>query len=304
MPSNIYQPRPSQIRLDAKSGHIGMEDAVYVNTNESLQVTVISSTGANPKSSAPPLQGTQVCIDVRMLTVTNGLQYLTFTLNPTDDYVTNSFVIKLPEGFVLSINAYTMGTWQQTSGDVVVFPMIGQTWVDLSVVVSAEPQQYTGTFLAQGYATNHQRVCYPVPQEDSYQDGYPFVRYIAGPAAQLQYNVPLHAVNEITGVSFAVATSATVGNRQPYIDFRASPNGQVASLRMPFEQTITANFNATYWATMGQPSYQFGTGWFFANLPHRVRLSYGDSVLVQIGFGLGGDTVSAMSVWGNEWLMP
>jgi hypothetical protein len=288
-----------------------MEDAVYVSTNESLEVMVISSIGMNSAmtTATPPVQGTQVVVDMRMLTQNAGLTYLTFTVNPTNDYTCNEFFIKLPEGFILSAAVYTAGLVQQNSTGAdseTVLPIIGETWVSLSVVISQNPDQYTGTFLCQGYCTNYQRVTYPIPQPVSYADGRPFTRTLAGAAGQgIIYNVPINAINEITGCSFVFQTNATVGNREVYLQY-VKNNGAANPpvLQTPLGDTQVANQLMGYAYGIGfSPKEALGT-YQFIPLLNRLRLTYGDSVQVNAQGMAAGDQISNFALWGNEWLMP
>jgi hypothetical protein len=329
MPSNILQSTPSSLGFKSRSGAVGMEDAVYVSTNESLAVMCISSVGMNPTmtSVTPPAQGVQLIIDMRMLTQNAGLTYLTFTVNPTNDYTCNEFFIKLPEGFILSATAYTSGLVQQKATGAysqTELPAIGQTWVSLSVVISQNPDQYTGTFLCQGYCTNYQRVTYPIPQAVSYQDGYPFVRTStvssggAYGAITKIYNVPINAINEITAVNFVLNTGADAANRQGTISVYKSvntPGGNDPSVLIPFGgPTIGANTNIVFYAAIGIPFTEFtlppgrlqNYTVYWAPLPNRLRLNFHDFIESSIyaDAAVPNDLVRSITVWGNEWLMP
>jgi hypothetical protein len=323
MPSNIYQPRPSTIRMEARSGTVGMEEAVYCNTNEGLEVMTVSSVGGNPNSAfnfSQLQEGVALTIDMRMLTVNAGLQYLTFMVSPTNDYTPQTIHIKLPEGFILSCNAYTTGKVRlydpATAGaQPEISPCTGETWVALAVVATNNPAQYTGTFLCQGYVTNGQRVTYPARQPISYQDGYPFVRRQPGPVtpASMSYQVPLNAINEITGIYYVLNTSATTGNRIPLIgfarNFGSSPVPDPV-LVTPFpSDPVSANTQTTYFAAQGFPLLTYTvkqtTGaYHWCSLPQRLRLQYHDYVYPIVNGVQSGDTVQDFTIWGNEWLMP
>lgn len=306
MPSNIYQPRPSTIGLNAKSGNRAMDESVYVNTNESLQVSITSSIGGNvPPASG--FTGVSVNIDVRMLTVSNGLQYLTFMFNPANDSSTETFHIKLPEGLLLNISAYTTGVIVQLVNGLPVDPMLGQTWVAISIVAPIEPNKYTATFLTQGYVTNVERVSYPPKQSISYQDGYPFFRFgqvlpTRGPG----YAIPQNSVNEITGVTFELTTSATPGNRLVYLAFESSLGTSTTrhNLIVPMGTQGPSLTNQIYTAFVGAAVLQNGLIGSSAPLPARLRMKNGEYVYAALSSPDGTDTLGQVFVWGNEWLVP
>lgn len=305
--SNIYHPRPSTIELNARSGNRGMDAAIYVNTNESLQVTITSSIGANvPPGSG--LIGVSVNIDVRMLTVNSGLQYLTFTFVPGNDYSTDTYDVKLPEGFLLSISAYTTGVVTFVANGTPVDPMLGQTWVALSIVAPVNPNQRMATYLTQGYVTNQERIAYPPRQSISYEDGYPFFRYGSNqPPRGLIYLVPQNAVNEITSVYFTVTTDNSASQRQVYISYQSTTGtpATTGNVLIPFEQFVTGSMSAfTCAAWIGATVYTSANFAMFAPLPARLRLKAGESLQPGI-FNAGvGDVIGNLKVWGNEWLVP
>lgn len=307
MSTNIYHPRPSTIGLNARSGDRGMDWAIYVNTNESLQVTITSSIGGNVPSGSG-LTGVSVNIDVRMLTVNNGLQYLTFTFVPGNDYSTDTYDIKLPEGFLLNISAYTTGVVVFVANGLPVEPMLGQTWVNLSIVAPVNPNRTMATYLTQGYVTNEERIAYPPQQPISYYDGYPFFRFANVPPSG--YQIPQNAINEITAVLFTLSTNVAATQRQVYLAFQSSA-GIPATNRtviIPFQAqqgpSITLNYHA--WigasnATYGPSEGSLGT---FAPLPARLRLKAGELVAPGLSNADPGDVVSDLCIWGNEWLVP
>ena len=308
MPSNIYQPHHSTIELNARTGDRGMDAAIYVNTNESLQVSITSSIGRN----VPPgtgFTGVSVNVDVRMLTVNNGLQYLTFTFNPPNDYSTQTFQIKVPEGLLLNLSAYTTGMVIQVAGGLSATPLLGQTWVNLSLVAPIQPNKYMATYLTQGYVTNQERVVYPPQQTISYQDGYPFLRP-AGPIVPIGtgYQVQPNAINEITCVFFSVSTDAAVTQRQVYLSIYMNLQQTVPAtnrvVTIPFQTLQGPSTFQNYEAWIGAPNYSTSSLATFATLPLRLRLKAGDYIQPGLSAADPGDSVSNLCVWGNEWLVP
>lgn len=306
MPSNIYQPRPSTIALNAGSGDRGMDSAIYVNTNESLQVTITSSIGANvPPGSG--LTGVSVNIDVRMLTVNNGLQYLTYTFIPDNQYSTDTYQIKLPEGFLLNISAYTTGTVSYTFAGVPTDPLLGQTWVNLSIVAPVNPNQTMATYLTQGYVTNEERIAYPPQQIVSYPDGYPFFRWGAIlPGRGPGYAIPQNAVDEITGITFQVTTTGTPGSRLVYLAIESSLGTPTTrrNLIVPMGAQGPSLSNQIYTAFQGaavQTAEPIGA---CAPLPQRLRMKTGEFIYGALSSPDGSDVLGGVFVWGNEWLVP
>ena len=311
MGTNIYQPRPSTLALNARTGNVGMSDAIYVNTTDSLEIDVVSSIGRN-RTAAPavgaPADGIHVIIDVRMLTTANGLQYLSYSVCPGSDFSTNKFFIKVPEGFLLSVSAYTDGIWRETASpglfSTANFPALGQTWISIEVCAPATAQQNTSNFLAQGYITGVQRVAWPVPQAISYPDGYAFVRRVSLLSeASPVYVCPLNAVDEITGVSLQFVAGAAPAPRQLAMVFARSSGGTMPdpALVIPFGGNVGPNSTTTLVGAQG-----IGTGTdasvIYAPLPQRLRMLYHDYLTVS--GGVTGDAVAHIDVWGNEWLMP
>lgn len=307
MSTNIYHPRPSTIALNARSGDRGMDAAIYVNTNESLQATITSSIGANvPPGSG--LTGVSVNIDVRMLTVNSGLHYQTFTFVPGNDYSTNTYDITLPEGFLLNVSAYTKGVVTFVANGLPVDPMLGQTWVALSIVAPVNPNQTMATYLTQGYVTNEERIAYPPQQTISYHDGYPFFRFANVPPTG--YRVPQNAVNEITAVAFNLTTNAAVTQRQVYLSVQSSLGTppDIGFVIIPFAPQQGPSTISSYSAWIGAPSVAFGLSagslGTFGTLPSRLRLKAGELLAPNLSNADPGDVVSNFKIWGNEWLVP
>lgn len=284
-----------------------MDGSIYVNTNESLQVSITSSVGGN----VPPgtgFSGVTVNIDMRMLTVNDGLQYLTFMFVPSNDSSTETFQIKLPEGLLLNVSAYTAGVVVQLANGLPVDPMLGQTWVSLSIVAPVEPNHHLATYLTQGYVTNVERVCYPPQQTISYEDGYPFFRFgqIIPGRGYLGYAIPQNSVNEITGVSFSITTSAAGSTRSVFLAVESSLGTSTTrrNLVIPMGAQGPSITNQIYWAWQGSPVETVTSIGSFAPLPERLRLKNGEYFYAAMTSQDAGDSIGNFFLWGNEWLVP
>lgn len=307
MPSNIYQPRPSTIHLNATSGNLGMDEAIYINTNESLNVSITSSVGRNvpPQST---FVGVSVNIDARMLTVNDQLQYLNYTFNAPPDYTTVSYTVKLPEGFLLNISAYTTGEVIRLENGNPVPPMIGETWVALSIVAPIEPNRFTASCVTHGYITNVQRIAYPPVLTESYEDGYPFFRFgEVLPGRGLVYQCPQNAINEITGVLFEVTTSGVDSTRFVYLSVQSTlgDGATTRNLNIPMGAQTSGVASGIFEAWQGNPMVVEATPiGSFAALPQRLRMKFSDYLVPSIQNGQAGDSIGGLAIWGNEWLMP
>jgi hypothetical protein len=301
--------------MQAQSGTVGMEQAIYVNTNESLEISTLCSIGGNPNSNTPPIQGVSLNIDIRMLTTTSGLQYLSFSVVPTNDYLLNKYVIKVPEGFILDASVNAIGnyqanfpTWQQPY---LIHPQIGQTWVRLMIVATDQPAQYTGTFLCQGYVTANQRICYPMIQPLSY-DGLVAWHYIQNPVdynnrgSYIIHSVQPNSVNELLGMQFQIST-VNAGTARTY------------NLVACFQSTSLTNLPFLTLATISVPAFTLqaysmvnyvssgtigGGGAVFLPLPAKLILPYGSLIQMLTSNWQSGDVVNQVSVLVKEWLVP
>lgn len=307
MPSNIYQPRPSTIALKADTGDRGMDQAVYVNTNESLQIKVLTSIGSNVPAGTSYVPVT-VSVDMRLLTVKGVLQYLTFTFNPQGTHDVETFTTKLPEGFLLNLSAYTAGAEVfQTSTGMPVFDLPGETWCQAMIVAPVQPNVYTATFLAQGYITDEERITFPARQgTGGTRQGFPFMRFgsvISG--IGLAYTCPPNSVDEITGVNFVYSTTGGGIAREVYLAFQSSM-GTPATIRniyVPFEGSQSPGTTQNYQAWMLAPAFTNPLG-SFQTLPMRQIMLPGQYLIPGAANGDPADAISQLTVWGNEWLVP
>lgn len=157
------------------------------------------------------LAGVNIRFVCRFVNAKGEMSWVNFNHTPNTDASIATTFHPLGEGFIVNCSVFATGA----------SPRIGQTFVQVQVVVGSEATAARMGTLLQGYVTQNQELAYPgSPVQDSL-DGGGYVRYFQelspGPSLPLSVTVPTNLRWELVSVLTNLSTSAVAGNRRPFL---------------------------------------------------------------------------------------
>lgn len=275
-----YFPQPF---ADVKSGVIASPFQFTLDGNDNLQV-VASNT----------LVGARIAIQGRRITEEGTIEPFTFVHVPNSNRTVTTQVFKLGRGALLNLAVFVdVGT-----------PLIGQTFVMLQIVRGfGGPLVLLGTLL-QGYVTSSQGLGWPGSPIQSSIEGGGYYRVMVGtkPAAGavITETVPTGARWVLTSIQVILTTSATAGNRRPFV--QVSANGSAQAVCVSFT-TVPASDAGAFYFTQGLPHETglAGAAQVFG-LPSGLTLLAGSQVIANAVGLQAGDQFEGPTLSIREWL--
>ncbi len=243
-PAPIKLPATSQA---ARDRIVATPFQFYLDGSENLRVRVWNS-----------LAGVTVTVRVRFVNDLSKLNWQEYKLTPTSDRAATSLDFPLGGGIISNVVAFA------SSGT----PVIGQTFVQVQVVVGSQAAAPVYATVLQGYVTAGQNLAYPGSIITSSLDGGGYVRFVNGTApaagAEISETVPTGARWELISILSLLSCSGVAGNRRPA--FIASQSGN-PWLRIPLPDNLVAGATKyTEWC-QGLP---FATSFDFNVLPQAL----------------------------------
>lgn len=216
------------------------------------------------------------------------------TLALTADRARNRVDVALAKGYLVNLVAFVTGA----------SPLIGQTFVKLSLIRGLTGATVLLGTLLQGYTTAEQALAWPGSPMQSSLEGGGAIRTITGtnPAAGVDFSetVPTGARWEFLSIRAQLVTSAAAGTRNPLLNMATSGVEFVRSTPpIGFGPSITAE---CAWGA-GMPSVsQAGYNGFQSGTPVSLQLPAAATVSAATSGLDAGDNWGAPTYAVREWL--
>lgn len=230
----------------------------YLNGSENLRVS-----GWNSLANAT------IVVRVRFVNDLGELNWQDYKLTPTTDRLLTTLDFPLGAGVVSNVVAFVQGA----------APVIGQTFVQVAIVVGSGPAALLFGVLVQGYVTSQQALSFPGSPVQSSLDGGGYLRYVSGTTpplgGEVSETVPTGARWELVSFIALFATSATVINRRPALRFLSSAS---TFLRLPTVADVAALGSIVLQWAQGIPLAASLDGVVYTTaIPSSMPLKAGDS---------------------------
>lgn len=202
------------------------------------------------------LAGVNVRFVCRFINARGQMSWVNFDHTPNTDASIATTFYPLGEGFIVNCAVFATGA----------APRVGQTFVQVQIVVGSEQTAARMGTLLQGYVTQNQELAYPGSPIMNSLDGGGYVRFATasapGAGLPLIVTVPTGVRWELVSVIGAFFTDATVINRRT---------------RLLIDDGVTVSFVS--WTPQDQPAGQSFTMSWAQGMPLATNLLGGNSVM-------------------------
>lgn len=199
--------------------------------DEKLRVTTYNS-----------LVGVNVVVHGRMLDATGTFTPFRFVTTPNTDRSAKTDDFPLKKGVIIGLVAFVEGAT----------PFVGQTFVQVRVVLGQQGATFLVGTLLQGYTTAFSELAWPGSPVQSSVDGGGYTRLVQGTNPGAGNNVvetcPTNARWELVSFKANFGTSAVVAARTPRLFIRDPTLGVTSIMGMP----ASVPANSAYFLTWGQ----------------------------------------------------
>lgn len=182
-------------------------------------------------------------VSARILMPDGNVMPNSWSYRITTPRVTSTFIVNLPEGFLLSVTVETDSVGS-----------LGQCFSSVSIVRSQVPPRFFTQMLLQGYTTGGCPLSWPPAILRLATEGRGNIRSIAGttpaPGTNITETVPLNTLWRLSAFSFQLITSAAAGTRGVKLVIDDGTN-VVYWIEVPVVQDIGAGASNIYWFADG-----------------------------------------------------
>lgn len=240
-----------------------------------------------------PSVSTPVTLTLRILTPHGEVKELVYSVTiATSGTAVQTTDFSPQEGFVLSAHLQAINASR------------GQCFVKLFLRKNPGASDVTlGALLFQGYVSSDDHLSYPQSPTQSSLDGRGWthtVKVANPPAATAGYFVvPVGVRWLFKSILWQFVTDATVGNRQPVLNFSDASLNLIAQIVAPWQ--VPASQSVIFAAA---PGFQFGStiAQHLWPMPADIVMGAGYQAQVNASFIGAGDSVSLMTAQVEEWV--
>jgi hypothetical protein len=255
---------------------------LYVQQNDQLQVQVTQATASIALN-----------VNVRML-LANG-QVVTYTFAPTSASTFTKITTfnQLCEGYILGVSVNV------TTGTV----LRGQCYVVVGLQRFGNSGAALDTVLVADYVSSTSPLGWPGGSIRSSVDGPGYLVSLAGSApaagADATFTVPAGTRLLVSGVAFALTTSAVAGTRLTGVNATDGTNLLWGTID---NGGMTAGGTVQYFVLPGVAQWETRTACTAIGFPNRPVMKAGWQLIAHVNFGDVGDQLSALQIAGEQWI--
>lgn len=197
MPDPVAFMHPAQLPQRG-GGRLSLPNQFPLTGEEKLRITTVNS-----------LAGVNVVVQGRLFDDAGNSKWFRYVTTPNTDRTIKTTDFPLTKGVIGNLVAFVEGA----------APLVGQTAVQVRIVIGTSGATFLMATLVQGYVTAGQELAWPGSPIQNTIDGGGYVRTIAGtqpaPGIDLAETCPTGARWELVGFQATLVTSAVPGMRLP-----------------------------------------------------------------------------------------